>query len=344
MKTLIPVLIVIAATAVAGIALGIIAGFMQRTFFSRFDRICRVLPGLDCGACGYATCNDYAEAIASGKCGLSRCAPGGPRTAHDAADIMHTEVNPGEKRIAAVHCKGGIKYSEQRARYEGIDDCRAALLIGNGTKACVEGCLGLGTCVRTCPFGALSITSSGIAAVDRTRCTGCGVCLDTCPRNLLSLIPEVHKIFLACSNHDEGADVVSYCAVSCTACGQCVAITPSGAITMQGNLPHLDYLTPGENFIAAAYRCPSKCFVDDVKARPRANIGTTCNGCGKCLEICPISGAISGAPGGRHVVKKELCIGCGRCLAVCDRHAISLWGSLGYDGGKTARFIAGIHG
>jgi len=111
-----------------------------------------------------------------------------------------------------------------------------------------------------------------------------------------------------------------------------VDITPSGAITMNDHLPALDYRTPGENFLAAAYRCPSKCFVDLVKARPRANIDTSCTGCGACALSCPVPGAITGLPEKRHVVRKELCIGCGRCLAVCPAHAVSIWGSLGYEG------------
>jgi ferredoxin len=153
-----------------------------------------------------------------------------------------------------------------------------------------------------------------------------------CPRRLISIIPDVHKIFLACNNHDEGDWVSSCCSVGCTSCGECVDITPSGAITMNDHLPALDYRTPGENFLAAAYRCPSKCFVDLVKARPRANIDTSCTGCGACALSCPVPGAITGLPEKRHVVRKELCIGCGRCLAVCPAHAVSLWGSLGYEG------------
>jgi len=98
---------------------------------------------------------------------------------------------------------------------------------------------------------------------------------------------------------------------------------------MQNNLPVLDY-KKNENFIPAANKCPSKCFIDLVKARPKANIDTQCDGCDECIEICPAK-AISGEKGQRHVIDKEKCIGCGTCLDKCHTHAISLWGGLGYN-------------
>lgn len=36
-----------------------------------------VLPGFDCDACGYPTCEEYAEAVAGGKASFDRCLPGG---------------------------------------------------------------------------------------------------------------------------------------------------------------------------------------------------------------------------------------------------------------------------
>ncbi len=331
METFTPVIVTMAVLAAVIAAVAVIADRMQRPFYSRFDRVRRVLPGYNCGACGLQECIDYAAAVAHGKAGPMGCIPGGPGTAHAIADILNTVAEPGEPVMAAVHCKGGGSEADNRARYEGIPDCHAALLTGNGTKACIEGCLGLGSCVRACPFDALSITGDAVAAVDRQKCTGCGKCLAACPRNLLSLIPHVHKIYLACNNHDYGDQVAGYCTVGCTACEACVNVTPSGAVVMHDNLPGLDYTVPGENFIAAAYRCPSECFVDLVKARPKANIDTKCNGCGECSAVCPVEGAVSGGSGKRHVIRKELCIGCGRCLTVCPVRAIALWGSLGYE-------------
>lgn len=335
METFIPIIAVTMVLAAGIVAMAFIAGRIQRPFYTRFDRVRQALPGYNCGACGLPECIDYAAAVARGNASPLGCIPGGPGTAHAVADILGTVAEPGEPVMAAIHCKGGNNEADNRARYEGIPDCHAALLVGNGTKTCIEGCLGLGSCVRACPFGALSITGDAVAEVDRQKCMGCGMCLKACPRGLISLIPHVHKIYLACSNHDCGEQVSGYCTVGCTACGACVNVTPSGAVAINNNLPRLDYAVPGENFIAAAYQCPSKCFVDCVKARPKANIDTKCNGCGECRQVCPVEGAVSGENGKRHVIRKELCIGCGRCLTVCPVRAIALWGSLGYVGYET---------
>jgi Na+-translocating ferredoxin:NAD+ oxidoreductase RNF subunit RnfB len=331
MQTALP--IIIAAVTLTALCTGaaIAAGLIRRSFYFGFDQIRRTLPNLDCGVCGFSRCIDFASAVAAGKAGAAACVPGGPNTAHAIADIMGMVAEPGEPVMAAVHCKGGLAEVKERARYDGIPDCHAALLFGNGVRACSEGCLGLGSCVRACPFGALRIGANEIAEVDRHKCTGCGACVPSCPRNLLSLIPHVHKIYLACSNHDAGEKVTSYCTVGCTACEKCAAATPSGAISMNNNLPVLDYYTPSENFVAAVHACPSKCFVDLIKARPKANIDTKCDGCTECAAVCPVTGAITGKKGVRHVIKKDLCIGCGRCLNTCHVRAISLWGSLGYD-------------
>ena len=331
METYFPLIVTASTIVLFSCGYAILAGLHRRSFFARLDSFRRALPDRNCGACGFAQCLDYASALASGSAGPLGCIPGGPSTAYALADLLGVSAEVGEPMMAAVHCKGGKKEVRDHAQYEGITDCHAALLINNSIKACFEGCLGLGSCVPECPVGALFIGDNGVAAVDRQKCTGCGKCIAACPRHLLSLIPHVHKIYLACANHDHGERVSAYCSVGCTGCEDCAKITSSGAISMPNHLPRLDYYTPNENFVAATYACPSKCFVDLIKARPKANIDTKCDGCGECILACPVSGAIGGQHGQRHVIKKEKCIGCGRCLNSCHVRAISLWGSLGYE-------------
>lgn len=320
-----PVVVVGSVGLTFGIGLAIASKKLYVYVNPRIDQVLNVLPGANCGACGYPGCSGFAKAVVDGKAEASGCIPGGSKTAHAVADILGVSAAASDPVMAVVHCKGGNDKARERALYKGIEDCHAAGLIGNGSKVCQDGCLGLGTCVRVCPFNAIHVTNEGIAKVDAEKCTGCGKCVTACPRNIISLIPRVHKIFLACSNHERGAKVKKYCSVGCTACTLCVKATSSGAISMENNLPVLDY-TKEENFIPAAHKCPSKCFIDLVKTRSKANIDTKCTGCGACIEACPVKGAITGEKDLRHTIVKEKCIGCGICLSVCPVHAISMWG------------------
>lgn len=319
-----------------GLGLGIAARKLHVHVDPRIAEIQDKLPNANCGACGYPGCSAFAKAVAEGKADPTGCIPGGAKLAHEIADILGISADMSEPQMAVVHCKGGNKEAKNRATYEGIADCHAAVVAGNGHKVCPDGCLGLGSCVRVCPFDAIHVNDNGVAVVDPEKCTGCGKCVSECPRGIISLIPRVHKIFLACSNHDRGGKVKKYCSVGCTGCTLCVKATPSGAITMENNLPQLDYST-SENFVVGANKCPSKCFVDLARVRPKANITVQCDGCGACVEHCPVK-AITGEQGERHTVNKEKCIGCGVCLDKCPLHAISMYGGLGYStGDKTKR-------
>jgi len=334
---IIPVLVVGSVGLFFGIGLGIASKKLSVQIDPRIGKILDILPGANCGACGYPGCSAFAKAVAEGSAEPTGCIPGGGKVAHGVAEILGVEATGADPVMAVVHCQGGNKEARDRSIYHGLTDCQAAVLAGNGAKVCPDGCLGLGTCVRACPFDALYINDNGVAVVNPDKCTGCGNCVNVCPRSIISLIPRLHKIYLACSNHDRGAKVKKYCTVGCTACTLCVKATPSGAIKMDKNLPVLDY-EKDENFIPAAFKCPQNCYIDLVKVRPKANIDTKCDGCGACIKVCPVKGAIVGELGERHVINKEKCIGCGICLNSCHVHAISLWGGLGYsDDDKSKR-------
>ncbi|MCL2219439.1 MAG: RnfABCDGE type electron transport complex subunit B [Chitinispirillia bacterium] len=330
MEIMMPMFVAGGIGLVFAIGLGIASRTLQVFVDPRIQRVSDALPGVNCGACGLPGCTAFAKAVVEGKADAAGCIPGGEKTTANIADILGVSVSAIEPMVAVVHCQGGKREAVNRSIYKGIQDCHAAVLVGNGSKICPDGCLGLGSCVKACQFDAIKINSNELAVVDHEKCCGCGKCVPACPRNVISLIPQVHKVYLACSNHDKGAKVKRYCSVGCTACTICVKATESGAVAIEQNLPVLDY-TGDEIFIIAHAKCPMKSYVDLAKMRPKANIDTKCNGCDLCSQACPVNGVISGDPGARHIIDKNKCIGCGICLNACPVHAIALWGGLGYD-------------
>ncbi len=317
-----------------GGAFGLLLAYISRKFHVSVDKrvaeIEEVLPGANCGACGYPGCSGFAAAVAKGEADIAGCIPGGSSVADKIADIMGTETGEYVKMMAVVHCKGGDAEAADKIEYYGINDCRAAALLGGGQKQCAWGCLGMASCVKVCPFDAIHINDNGVAVVDPVKCTACGKCVDACPKGLIEIIPFSSKIFLACSNKQRGAKVKRMCTVGCTACKICVKNSKEGSIEMKDNLPVLDY-DAEENFVVAKYKCPQDCFVDIIRHRPKVNIDINCDGCGKCVEVCPVKGAINGEEGQRHIIDKQKCIGCGRCLGVCPVKAIKTFGALGYS-------------
>ena len=322
---------------ILGIILGLIIVSADKRFHVpedvRVKQLAGFLPSANCGACGFAGCAAFAEALVNGKAKPSDCIPGGADVVAKLAAFMGVDSVACVAQTAKIHCKGGIAEAKERAVYDGISDCFAAVLVANGSKECEYGCLGHATCVAACPFDALIINKNNVAQVIEEKCNGCGACVAACPRKLIEITPETQKIFVACNNHDKGARVKKYCSVGCTGCGICAkAVNVPNSIEMDGFLPKLNYET-GENFIVPLHKCPCNCFTDLAKGRPTVNIDTKCVGCGKCVEICPVKGAIEGESGKRHSINKKLCIGCGRCISVCKTKAIGIWGALAYGDG-----------
>jgi|SRR5690554_391257 len=227
----------------------------------RVDEIEALLPGANCGACGFPGCRGLAEAIVKGSAPVDAC----PVNKEPApiAKVMKVEVKASGRRVAKVRCAGGKKEAKERFAYLGVSDCTAAHELAGGPKACEYGCLGLGSCVRACPFSAISINENGLAVVDEEKCTGCGKCVSACPRGLIALLPAGEQATVYCRNMDKGAVVRKICRVGCIGCGICVKQCNAGAITLENNLAVID---------------PEKC-----------------NQCGRCVEKCPVKAIRGGA-------------------------------------------------
>ena len=322
----------IALTSMAAV-FGAVLAIASRIFVvhrdPRVEEVLELLPGANCGACGFPGCQGLAEAMVRGEAAPNECPPGGAETAAAIAEVLGTDAGEVVPKVAVVHCKGGLSNSVQRLEYEGIEDCRAALLVGGNPKACVFGCLGFGTCKTVCPFDAVELDGEGIVHIDRVKCTGCGNCVIACPVDIIELVPEDMRVHITCSSHDKGATAKKVCKVACIACQLCVKKCPTGAIYMDDNLAVIDYSKCTNCGICAAV-CPTGAIIDEIPARPKAVIGGKCEGVGKCKEVCPVK-AIEGEPGERHEIIREKCIGCGLCMEACPTKAVNMVGALGHQ-------------
>ena len=172
---------------VAAIGLGIASKVFAVYIDPNITAIEDELPGANCGGCGFAGCSSCAEAIAKGKAPANACIVGGAEVTAKVGAILGVDVSAGEKQVARVGCRYGVEESALRYRYAGIQDCRAEALLGGGTKECPIGCLGLGSCMRACPFHAITIGGDGLPMVNEDLCTGCGTCVRTCPKGIIQL-------------------------------------------------------------------------------------------------------------------------------------------------------------
>ncbi|MGD9125101.1 MAG: RnfABCDGE type electron transport complex subunit B, partial [Desulfarculaceae bacterium] len=191
---------IVEALAIGGLGLAAALGLgvAARVFYVEVDPLVEAveenLPGANCGGCGFPGCSGAAEAIASGKAPPSICVGGGPEVQAAVAAIMGVEITETEPQIAQVGCRYPVQRADVKYNYSGLNDCRSAVLMAGGPKECPVGCIGLGSCVKACPFDALSISPEGLPVVDEYKCTGCGTCVRTCPVGIMQLTSVSDRI------------------------------------------------------------------------------------------------------------------------------------------------------
>ncbi|MBT3754974.1 MAG: Fe-S cluster domain-containing protein [Candidatus Cloacimonetes bacterium] len=247
-------------------ALGLIYGlglaFASKKFHVEIDPkiedINEILPSANCGACGYPGCAAYAEAVVEKGAEINLCAPGGDDVIKNIAEIMGMEATTADRKVAIIHCQSGGKDNTNfKYNYQGIETCKAAILVSGGPNACNYGCVYQYDCVRACKFDAMHIDDNGMIIVNNDNCTGCGACAIACPRDLIEMVSIKKRVHILCASHDKGAVSRKACGnnTACIACTLCVKKCPVDAITMDNNLAIIDY---------------DKCIV-----------------CGMCADVCP---------------------------------------------------------
>jgi RnfABCDGE-type electron transport complex B subunit len=251
------------ATAVVGatgLFIGLFLGFAAKKFEVKVDEkeanVRELLPGNNCGGCGFPGCDGLAKAIALGEAPVNACPVANQAIYEKIAEVMGTEAAETEKTVAFVKCVGTCDKTEVKYEYFGAQDCKkAALVPGKGNKKCSYGCMGFGSCVKVCKFDAIHIVN-GIAVVDKEKCSGCSKCTAECPNNIIEMVPSKARTLVACSSYDKGKDVKAACSAGCIGCKMCVKACEFDAISVENNLAYIDY--------------------------------SKCTNCGKCAAVCPV--------------------------------------------------------
>lgn len=229
----------------------------------RLGQVTALLPGANCGGCGYPGCSGMASALVKGADAGSLdglyCPVGGAEVMGQVADLLGMAVANTEPKVAVVRCNGTCELRPRIAEYSGLRTCTAMNSCGAGETGCGYGCLGCGDCVSACSFGAIKINDeTGLPEVDEDKCTACGACVNACPRHIIELRKrgvKNRRVYVRCVNKDKGAAAMKACKAACIGCGKCEKECKFGAITIQGNLSYID---------------PGKCRL-----------------CRKCVEVCP---------------------------------------------------------
>ena len=222
----------------------------------RLENVAEALPQANCGGCGFPGCQALAEAMVNGKASPESCPVGGKDVARRIAEILGVDVGEVVTKIARVHCRGTLKAAGPRGNYQGIPSCLAAHLLG-GNKQCQYGCLGLGDCVRACPFEAMAMKEDGLPVVFENKCTGCGNCVEACPRNIMELHPAAQGVLVFCRSLDRGPIARKVCDNACIACGICARDFPQ-AVVMENFLARIvdDTKFPAER-LSDLGKCPT---------------------------------------------------------------------------------------
>ncbi|RKY36950.1 MAG: electron transporter RnfB [Candidatus Omnitrophota bacterium] len=253
------IIIALGSLSALGGIFGLLLAWASKKFSVAIDHritaVTDLLPGANCGACGSAGCAAFAEALVNKESELSRCVACNDQARCEINKVLGISSlqNCGEQQVAVIKCGGGK--SENKFIYKGLKDCRASAGFMGGHKQCEYACLGQGTCIEVCPFGAIEMQDIGVPVINPELCRGCLKCVQICPRNIIEMHSKKKTVYINCSSLEKGADVLKKCKSGCIGCGKCVKICPVGAIKLENNLAVIDY--------------------------------TKCINCGKCVEICP---------------------------------------------------------
>lgn len=235
---------------VIGLASAVILYFVAQKFKveedTRIDAVAELLPGANCGGCGYPGCRGFAEAcVKADTLENMLCPVGGLPVMCKVSEVLGHAVCQATPKIAVVRCNGTCTNRPRTNKFDGAHNCKIAAQLYAGETNCSHGCLGFGDCVAACQFDAIKINpETGIPEVDEEKCTACGACVKACPKKVIELRNKGVKgrrVFVSCVNKDKGAVARKACSAACIGCGKCQKACPFSAIKVENNLAYIDF-------------------------------------------------------------------------------------------------------
>ena len=212
----------------------------------RIDEIEQVMPGANCGGCGFAGCRAFADAaVKAPNLDNHYCPVGGDEVMKKVAGILGFEAQAKAPMVAVVRCNGSCENRPTTNIYDGVQSCKVKAALYAGDTGCPFGCLGCGDCVEACQFGAISMDpATGLPVVDESKCTACGACVKACPKSVIELRakgPRGMRVYVSCINKDKGAVARKACKAACIGCMKCVKVCPHEAIVVENNVAYIDF-------------------------------------------------------------------------------------------------------
>ncbi|MBN2653424.1 MAG: RnfABCDGE type electron transport complex subunit B [Spirochaetales bacterium] len=266
MSELVQYILTVVSMGLLGAFLAVLLFFVSKFFAVKKDQkivdVEEILPGINCGACGFPGCSGYANAIVNSGAPIDKCSPGAGAVISALASYLGIEAGEDSLPMKAfVACRGSRDKAAIKYDYRGMKDCNAMKLLYQGDKVCSYGCLAGGSCIKVCPVDAISYDSEGCVVVDQKKCIGCEKCIAVCPTNVIKMIPENSKFAVACNSKDKGGVVKKYCTVGCIGCKICEKVSTDGGFIIEDFLARIDYSKISNQNIAYQ-KCPAKCILE----------------------------------------------------------------------------------